>query len=77
MLRVLRSKTLNINSVANLNKNSCGALTTFFPIYLLTFKTVSTGDLVIFFCGDRIVCLYFLYIGINHFRSATFQKVKA
>lgn len=42
MLRVLRSKTLNINSVANLNKNSCGALTTFFPIYLLTFKTVST-----------------------------------
>lgn len=43
MLRVLRSKTLNINSVANLNKNSCGALTTFFPIYLLTFKTVSTS----------------------------------
>jgi hypothetical protein len=42
MLRVLRSKTLNINSVADLNENSCGKLPTFFSIYLLTFKTVST-----------------------------------
>ena len=42
MLRVLRSKTLNINSVADLNDNSCGTLPTFFSIYLLTFKTVST-----------------------------------
>jgi hypothetical protein len=43
MLRVLRSKTLNINSVADLNDNSCGTLPTFFSIYLLTFKTVSTS----------------------------------
>jgi len=42
MLRVLRSKTLSINSVADLNENSCGKLPTFFSIYLLTFKTVST-----------------------------------
>ena len=44
MLRVLRSKTLNINSVADLNENSCGTLPTFFSIYLLTFKTVSTKN---------------------------------
>jgi hypothetical protein len=43
MLRVLRSKTLSINSVADLNENSCGKLPTFFSIYLLTFKTVSTS----------------------------------
>ncbi len=42
MLRVLRSKTLNINFVADLNENSCGTMPTFFFIYLLTFKTVST-----------------------------------
>ena len=44
MLRVLRSKTLNINSVADLNENRCGKLPTFFSIYLLTFKTVSTDN---------------------------------
>ena len=42
MLRVLRTKTLNINPAANLNENSCGTLPTFFFTYLLTFKTVST-----------------------------------
>jgi hypothetical protein len=42
MLRVLRSKTLNINSVADLDENSCATMPTFFSIYLLTFKTVST-----------------------------------
>ena len=42
MLRVLRRKTLNIYSVADFNENSCGTLSLFFSIYLLTFKTVST-----------------------------------
>jgi hypothetical protein len=45
MLRVLRSKTLNINSVADLNENSCGTLPQLFSIYLLTFKTVSTFNI--------------------------------
>ena len=42
MLRVLRRKTLNINSVADLKENTCRTLPALFSIYLLTFKTVST-----------------------------------